>query len=356
MILMHAMDAPYPIPGIGIQRGDTMYHLLSDTPGAAGTRELLAFVRACGGREAWIQSAGTYREHFDIFGEFADMARALGAKPATNAEVAAVLTRKRGMQEDMRPAVAALTSRQKRAVWQLMQQQQGVTAAQIDERAGPHVATSAQRLLAGNLAGKQITMLLGTPQDSLGLAITRALAAAGAAVTLIFVGSAPAWSDEQQAFLAAQSVSLVTRLFLTAVDLQGADLLIDRLLPWEETAMPTATVAHAIEIVNAAQMPTLAIDAPSGLDADPDDHRRHTPWLKATATLALGVPLRGLTMTRAASVIGDLWLADVGIPRRLIKQVGARQGPIFAHGPLVRLEPVPLGDPTDEIVRWVVAE
>ncbi|HEY7849490.1 MAG TPA: DUF4031 domain-containing protein [Ktedonobacterales bacterium] len=94
-ILIHPMLATRDLPRPGIRRGDRMYHLLSDLPGAAGTEELLAAARACGMPTRFIQYPDTYREHFDIHVPMAEKLLARGARLATNREVGLLLRAKR---------------------------------------------------------------------------------------------------------------------------------------------------------------------------------------------------------------------------------------------------------------------
>lgn len=54
-------------------------HMWTDTPGEAGTRELVAFATALGMREAWIQKRGTEYEHFDLIASKREQAVAAGA-------------------------------------------------------------------------------------------------------------------------------------------------------------------------------------------------------------------------------------------------------------------------------------
>lgn len=94
-VLIHPTRATRDLPYIAIRKGDRMYHVLSDQLGAAGTAELVAFVRQCGLRPEWIQDPGTYREHFDTHGIFADCIISHGARLVTNREVGLVLRAKR---------------------------------------------------------------------------------------------------------------------------------------------------------------------------------------------------------------------------------------------------------------------
>jgi hypothetical protein len=94
-VVIHPTRATRDLPYIAIRKGARMYHVLSDLPGAAGTAELVAFVRQCGLRAEWIQSPGTYREHFDTHGIFADCLIYHGARLVTNREVGLLLRAKR---------------------------------------------------------------------------------------------------------------------------------------------------------------------------------------------------------------------------------------------------------------------
>jgi SAM-dependent methyltransferase len=95
-ILIHPTRATHDILHIGVRKGDRMYHVLSDVAGAAGGDELRAFVRGCGMRPAWVQYAGTYREHFDAHAHLADCLMRRGARLVTNREVGLLLRAKRG--------------------------------------------------------------------------------------------------------------------------------------------------------------------------------------------------------------------------------------------------------------------
>jgi hypothetical protein len=99
-IVIHAARATRHWIGPGVRRGERIYHVLSDLEGEEGRRELVAFVADYGMRSAWIQYAGTYREHYDAPERIGLRMLAAGARPATNREVGELLARKkRGMAE-----------------------------------------------------------------------------------------------------------------------------------------------------------------------------------------------------------------------------------------------------------------
>lgn len=101
-ILVHPARATRHWPRAGVRRGDRMYHVLSDLPGAEGTRELVEFVGRYGLRPEWIQYAGTYREHFDAREPEGLAMMRDGARPASNREVGRLLASRRA--EDLPPA------------------------------------------------------------------------------------------------------------------------------------------------------------------------------------------------------------------------------------------------------------
>jgi NAD(P)H-hydrate epimerase len=82
-----------------------------------------------------------------------------------------------------------------------------------------------------------------------------------------------------------------------------------------------------IETVNASGLPVLAVDVPSGLDADTGGH--FGAVVQATVTLTVGVPKRGLIQEAATGCVGRLEVAtDVGLlpdPDRVVgEQTGLR--------------------------------
>ena len=96
-ILIHRARATRHWLPAGVFRGDTMYHVFSDLPGAAGRHELTAFVAKYGMRPEWIQYPGTYREHFDAREDTGLRMLAAGARLVTNREVGQMLAHKRGL-------------------------------------------------------------------------------------------------------------------------------------------------------------------------------------------------------------------------------------------------------------------
>jgi NAD(P)H-hydrate epimerase len=64
------------------------------------------------------------------------------------------------------------------------------------------------------------------------------------------------------------------------------------------------------------------------------------PCIKATVTLTLALPKFGLLAPAAQAVVGQLYVADIGVPPELYGEpsVGIKVGAIFAADSIVRVE------------------
>jgi len=106
---------------------------------------------------------------------------------------------------------------------------------------------------------------------------------------------------------------------------RGADLIVDALLGTGLRQEPTGLVSEAIaEIARAAEAgtPVVAVDLPSGLPSDSGD----VPWatVHASATVTFAAPKHGHVLPPSCDRVGELRVADIGIPRAVLEQSGSR--------------------------------
>lgn len=94
--------------------------------------------------------------------------------------------------------------------------------------------------------------------------------------------------------------------------LAGADVLIDALFGIGLARAPAGAAAAALEAVNARTTPVLALDVPSGIDADSG----HAPGivLRAAATVTFIALKRGLFTGAAVDCCGDVVLETLDVP------------------------------------------
>ena len=82
----------------------------------------------------------------------------------------------------------------------------------------------------------------------------------------------------------------------------------------------------------------LSLDVPSGVEATSGDI--YASAIVATATVTLTLPKTGLIEGDAAAAVGDLLLADIGIPRYISEHLGLGvPADLFADAPILRLVP-----------------
>jgi hydroxyethylthiazole kinase-like uncharacterized protein yjeF len=103
--------------------------------------------------------------------------------------------------------------------------------------------------------------------------------------------------------------------------LDGSVLLLDAIFGTGLNRAPEGKAAAWIEAVNASGRRVLAVDLPSGLQAD--DGRALSPTVRADVTVTLGLPKAGLLVGDGPALAGEVWLVDIGIPRQAYAMVGA---------------------------------
>jgi hydroxyethylthiazole kinase-like uncharacterized protein yjeF len=96
------------------------------------------------------------------------------------------------------------------------------------------------------------------------------------------------------------------------MELQRADVLIDGLLGIGRRRPIEGALRHIIEAANAAPAHRIAVDLPTGVDADSGDVE--TVAFRAHVTVTLGFGKRGLWGTAGAMHSGVIEIADIGLP------------------------------------------
>jgi NAD(P)H-hydrate epimerase len=107
-----------------------------------------------------------------------------------------------------------------------------------------------------------------------------------------------------------------------ATRLTQAGWIVDALLGTGARGAPRDPLAGVIRAINAAARPVLAVDLPSGLDADMGEMPGECVRAQFTATFV--APKRGFAAPGARDVTGEVRVIEIGIPRRLRDQVLAK--------------------------------
>lgn len=172
----------------------------------------------------------------------------------------------------------------------------------------------------GPLRGKRVGVVCGKGNNGGdGLAIARHLATRfGAEVEVWLAADTQALTGD-----AAANFKMAVRFglnFLTsdAPLISGgkagrAELIIDALLGTGIRGGVTGELAEVINAMNGAGCPIVAVDVPSGLDADTG--KVEGACVRATLTVTFALPKIGLMVYPGAEYAGALVVADIGMPR-----------------------------------------
>jgi len=98
--------------------------------------------------------------------------------------------------------------------------------------------------------------------------------------------------------------------------LSGAEIVIDGLLGIGIKGAVRGYYAQAIELLNGAKAMVVAVDLPSGLEAD--SGHVEGPCVKADLTVTMALPKLGLLLYPGRDYVGELAIAEVGYPRVIL--------------------------------------
>jgi NAD(P)H-hydrate epimerase len=233
-----------------------------------------------------------------------------------------------------------LTTDQMVAVDRIMIQEFKIELIQMMENAGRNLAHLARTLfLKGNPNQKKIIVMAGSGGNGGGALVSaRWLQNWGAQVKVYL--SRP---DQEFAPVPAHQLDILRRMRIPIASGQEiihdeySDLIVDGLIGYSLKGAPRGTTASLIRWANQQSAPVLALDNPSGVDAATG--MVFDPAIRAAATMTLALPKEGLRAATARPVVGELYLADIGVPPRLyeIAVPGISVGALFAESEIIRL-------------------
>jgi NAD(P)H-hydrate epimerase len=231
-----------------------------------------------------------------------------------------------------------------REVQKLAQEEYFLDILQISENAGMAAARLALAMLGGQARGQQIVVLAGGGNmGGAGLAAARNLMNWGFLVEPVFAeveGEFSSFSARRQKQILRTAIMMDDDREATSEStmerhLHSADLIIDAIAGYGLEGPATGIGAALVHLVHDAGRPVLALDIPTGMSATTGE--RYEPAIQAATTLALDLPKAGLATPAGRAASGEIYLADLGVPRGVYDRVGIRVGATFSEGPLVHL-------------------
>lgn len=232
--------------------------------------------------------------------------------------------------------VPSITTQQMVEVDRLMIEEYGIQLIQMMENAGRNLAELSRRLLHGDVRAKCIAVLCGAGNNGGGgMVAARHLYNWGAEIALKVLSP-----REKLKNIPAHQFWILEKTGISdkvSIDLKTVDLVIDAMIGYGLTGDPRGMIADWIRRVNDAARPVLALDTPSGLNTTTGIPGN--PCIRATATMTLALPKIGLMTPQAKHFVGDLYLADIGVPPELYAtpSLGIDVGALFFHDTIIHL-------------------
>ncbi|TMI57900.1 NAD(P)H-hydrate epimerase [Candidatus Bathyarchaeota archaeon] len=222
------------------------------------------------------------------------------------------------MQE--KAGIVYVTSDEMRRIDDVIIREFQVDVLMLMENAGRATAIMGLQMLQGRTIGKRVACLVGGGNNGGdGMVAARHLANWGANVEMI-VGTIKDRMKNvplgQFHILEKMGIPILSTHYI----LRDYDLLIDGLIGYGLEDNPRDRIATIIKDANASGRPILALDVPSGMNATTG--KAYDPCIKATATLTLALPKTGFLAPGASLYVGDLYLADISIPRNVYQRFG----------------------------------
>jgi len=192
-----------------------------------------------------------------------------------------------------------------------LMQRAGLAVARLAMALAPHARTVWIACGPGNNGGD-------------GLEAATQLQLRGKAVVVTWLGTEASAPADSQAALARARAAEVTFADAPPTALTAQDLCIDALLGLGSSRAPAGTMATWITAMNASPAPTLAIDLPTGLQADTGNFAMQSvadsgyevngnTTIEAQNTLCLLSLKPGLFTGHGRDTAGQVWLDDLGI-------------------------------------------
>jgi NAD(P)H-hydrate epimerase len=226
--------------------------------------------------------------------------------------------------------VPAVTTAQMRDVDRLAIEETGPNLYQMMENAGRSLAITVLEHLGAGWATDPVVVMAGTGGNGGGgICAARHLANRGVDVTLVVsdphgLGAVPA--DQMSVYRATDG----REAELDELAVLEVAVVVDAVIGYSVSGAPRGMAAELIGWTASQPSPVIALDVPSGIDATTGD----APGVSVSAdlTLTLALPKTGLD----ADGVGELWLADIGIPPEVYRRIGL-EVPVGLFGPHFRI-------------------
>jgi len=215
----------------------------------------------------------------------------------------------------------------------------GISLLQMMENAGRNLARFTMDSYISGAQAEQVVVLAGSGGNG-GGGLVAARRLAGWDVPVSVHLSRPA--DQYRGVIAHQLQALVsTGVRVESAGLpptrsEGSAVVLDCLIGYSLSGAPRGRVADLVRWADESGAPIVSLDVPSGVDSTSGEV--YDPAVAARATLTLALPKSGLVAPQAANNVGDLYVADIGVPAQMYRtSFGLEAADLFASSDIVRV-------------------
>ncbi|HOT27635.1 MAG TPA: NAD(P)H-hydrate dehydratase [Candidatus Ozemobacteraceae bacterium] len=205
----------------------------------------------------------------------------------------------------------------------------GIPSLVLMENAGLKILFTLEKNLSG-LRGKRFTIVCGRGNNGGdGLVVARHLLNAGVSVEVFLTSRmdelSPDATKNLTVFMASGGQPVVMAdaedLDRLRVTLNFSDVVVDAIFGTGFTGNINGYLREVVRTINQSHVWCVAVDVPSGLDATTG--RVSDPSIRASSTITLGAPKLGMFVYPGRDIVGEVWVADIGLPQISFETVSA---------------------------------
>ncbi len=224
-----------------------------------------------------------------------------------------------------------VTTAQIRSIEQRAIEEYGIPSIALMENAGNETARQIERIM-GTLQHKKVSIFAGKGNNGGdGYVVARHLYNQGAKVKVFLVGR-----KEDVTGDALINLQIIMYMGIDVIEVANegdwdkvkfamnfTDCLVDALVGTGFAGQLSGHMAQVVESMNKTSKVVIAIDVPSGIDAD--SGQISGVAVQADHTITFSLPKQGLLLYPGASYAGDVTVADIGIPKTLLTDENIQQ-------------------------------
>ncbi len=199
----------------------------------------------------------------------------------------------------------------------------GIPGPVLMENAASAIVLEMERFFDG-LAGVKVGIVCGKGNNGGdGLALARRLRIRGVPVRVALLAPFASFKGEAKlnlSILRKTDVEVVPNATSAAIAeiIEWSDILIDAMLGVGLSSPLKGNYALTAELMNMAGRPVVAVDIPTGINADTGAVMGTA--VRADLTVTMVLPKRGLVLYPGASFAGQVRVADIGIPTEVVEK------------------------------------